>query len=356
MNKIVIILFLLKSTFVNSQSIERFADSIRIAYEIPELNYAVLSSDKIYEIQALGFKKINTNLKAELSDKFRIGSNTKTVTSYLAQLFVAEGKLTWETTFFDLYPELKNRQNKEYHSFTLKDYISLRANLNKWTYSNEKPKEKDIKGNEQEQRLEFIKWILTQDLNSEKRTYYFANPSYVIVGLMLEKATGKDYKTLIKELGSKLNIDFGFGQPNYTDSTQTWGHDYELSPEKPGENQKLNWLSSAGNINASLPDYAKFIQIQLKGLKGESTILSKESFDYMHYGLPEFSLGWNNYLEESNHKKYSYHKGNPGSFLTKVYICKQLDLGIIIFMNVQSESAEEGMELLFDELNRRYGK
>ena len=358
MNKItiIIILFSLKSTFGNPQSIEKFADSIRIAYEIPELNYAVISSDRILEIHALGLKKINSELKAELTDKFRIGSNTKTVTSYLAQILVKEGKITWETTFFDLFPELKNKQNKAYHSFTLKDYISLRANLNKWTYSNEKPRGNDIQGNEQEQRLEFIKWILTQDFNSEKRTYYFANPSYVIVGLMLEKVTGKDYKTLVKNLGKELDIDFGFGQPNYLDSTQTWGHDFELIPEQPGENQKLNWLSSAGNINVSLPDYAKFIQIQLKGLKGESIILSKEEFDYMHYGLPEFSLGWNNYLEESNQKMYSYHKGNPGSFLTKVYICKELDLGIIIFMNVQSDKAEEGIEILFKTLNGKYGK
>jgi hypothetical protein len=45
--------------FSYSQSIERFADSIRKVYKIPELNYAIISSEKIIEIKALGNKKAN---------------------------------------------------------------------------------------------------------------------------------------------------------------------------------------------------------------------------------------------------------------------------------------------------------
>ncbi len=349
-------LFLFISSYGYGQSMAKFADSIRLVYGIPELNYAVISSDSVLEIQALGWKKVNSDMKAELTDKFRIGSNTKTVTSYLASIVVKEGKLTWETTFFDLYPELKNKENEAYHYFTLKDYISLRANLTKWTYSNEKPLDKNINGTEQEKRYEFVKWILKQKLNFENKTFYFANPSYVIAGLMLEKATGKPYETLVHELGLEMNINFDFGQPNLKDSMQTWGHDGLLIPEKPGNNQKLNWLSSAGNINVSLPDYAKFIQIQLKGLNNGTAKISKEEFNYMHYGMEEFSLGWYSFLEESNQKIFSYHKGNPGTFLTKVYVCKELDLGILIFTNIQSDRAEEGMDILFDELNRRFSE
>lgn len=37
----------------------------------------MISSEKIIEIKALGVKTINSELHAELSDRFRIGSNTK---------------------------------------------------------------------------------------------------------------------------------------------------------------------------------------------------------------------------------------------------------------------------------------
>lgn len=74
-----------------AQSSKGFADSIRMTFNIPELNYAVVSSAGVMEIEALGFKKYHTDNKAALSDQFRIGSNTKTVTSYLAFGMVKKG-------------------------------------------------------------------------------------------------------------------------------------------------------------------------------------------------------------------------------------------------------------------------
>lgn len=247
------------------QSNSSFADSIRTKYNIPELAYAVVSSDSIFEIQSLGFQRINSKLKANLNDKFRIGSCTKTITSYITQLLVREGKLKWDTKFFDLYPELIAQSNQAYYDLTLKDFLTFRANIISWSYANYKPTKKEIKGDNQQQRYEFVSWILKQPPIIEKQIVYRANPSYVAVGLMLEKATGKTYETLVAELGQELGIAFDFGQPNSKDINQPWGHDSNLEPEKPALNYKLNWLSSAGNINVSLTDYSKFIQLQLKG-------------------------------------------------------------------------------------------
>jgi CubicO group peptidase (beta-lactamase class C family) len=125
--------------------------------------------------------------------------------------------------------------------------------------------------------------------------------------------------------------------------------------EKPSLNYKLNWLSPAGNINVSLPDYSKFIQLQLRGLSGKSQIFTKEEFEYMHYGLPEFSMGWRWYVDSTTNLRYSYHEGNPGTFLTKTFICNDTGKAFIIFANVQSEEAQRGMIILLDELKRKYG-
>lgn len=357
MKKIILftILIYLIPNFVMSQTIKKFADSIRKVYKIPELNYAIVSSDKIIEIKALGTKKNKSKLKAELTDKFRIGSNTKTVTSYIATLLVKEGKIKWETKFFDLYPELKSKSNPAYYDITLQDLITFRAKIISWSYGDETPTQKEINGTEQEQRYKFVSWILEQKPVEKKQELYWANASYVAVGLMLEKVTGKDFKTLVTELGKSLNIEFVFGQPNFKNKNQTWGHNDELEPEKPAQNFKLNWLSSAGNINVSLQDYTKFIQLQLNGLLGKSEKLNAKEFELMHYGLPEFAFGWEWFVDDNSKLKYSFHEGNPGTFLTKVYICKQTDKAFIIFANVQSEEAEKGIKIIFDKLNNKYG-
>lgn len=346
---------LLYTLSVQCQPMAHFADSIREAYHIPELNYAVVSSDKVFELQALGYKKIHTHLQAQLSNRFRIGSNTKTVTSFIATQLVQQGKLRWDTKFFDLYPELKAASNPAYWQITLQDLITLRAPLISWTYTNTEPTLQEIHGDEPQQRYAFVAWILKQPVQKRQKVYW-SNPAYVAAGLMLEKATGKKYETLVQELGQQLNISFDFGQPNCKDTNQTWGHDEALQPEAPSQNYKLNWLSSAGNLNVSLPDYIKFVQLQLQGLSGKSRLLPATAFYKMLYGLPEFSFGWNQYTDDDNHFKYAFHKGNPGSFITEVYICKDLDKAFIFFTNAQTQDAEKGIDILFDALNERYGK
>jgi len=347
-------LALITSAFTQKNS--SFADSIRIKYKIPELAYAVVSSDSIFEIQSLGFQRANSKLKADINDKFRIGSCTKTITSYIAELLVKEGKLQWNTKFFDLYPELKAHSDKAYYDLTLQDFLTFRANLIQWSYGNDTPIKKEIRGDNQQQRYEFVAWVLQQKPVTQIKTIYWANPSYVAAGLMLEKATGKKYEALVEELAQKLGIKFDLGQPNLKDKNQPWGHDENLKPEKPALNYKLNWLSSAGNINVSLPDFSKFIQLQLQGFLGKSKYFTKEEFDYFHFGLPDFSFGWKTDVDTTSNLKYSFHEGNPGTFLTKTLIFKDIDRAFIIFANVQSDEAENGMNVLLNELKKQYGR
>lgn len=355
MNRLFLIIILLaysKTAF--GQSMASFADSIRVQYKIPELAYAVVSSDSVLEIQSLGVQRVNSNHKANINDKFRIGSNTKTVTSYISAVLVKQGIIQWNTKFFDLYPELKANSHPAYYDLTLQDFVTFRANLIKWSYGNDMPTKRQIKGNNQQQRYQFIAWILKQSPVLEKQTTYWSNPSYVAAGLMLEKATGKTYEKLVEELGQELRITFDFGQPNIKDKNQPWGHDENLKPEKPSLNYKLNWLSSAGNINVSLPDYSKFIQLQLQSFSGKFKLFSAQEFENLHFGLPEFSFGWKWYVDEVTNFKYSFHEGNPGTFLTKVLICKDTDKAFIVFANVQSNEANTGLNILLEELKLTY--
>lgn len=353
------ILFYIVFTIFTSSYAQKnspFIDSVRIKHNIPELAYAVISSDAVLEIQVLGNQRINTNFKANISDKFRLGSITKIITSYIATVLVKEGNIKWDTKFFDLYPELKAKSNPATYNLTLRDFITLRAHLSGWSYGNETPSQKEIKGNNQQQRYEFIAWFFKQNpIISEKQDIYWSNPSYVAAGLMLEKVTGKSYETLVQELGKNLDIEFDFGQPNLKDINQPWGHDEDLKPEAPALNYKLNWLSSAGNINVSLPDFCKFIQMQLKGLQGKSKTFTAEEFNYFHHGLPEFSFGWNSGFDKNTLTEYSFHNGNPGTFLSKVYICKSIDKAFILFANVQSEEADKGLILILETLEKKYG-
>lgn len=336
----------------NGQTILAFADSVRKHYNIPELGYAVVSSDSILELNVIGVKKINTALAADVNDKFRIGSNTKAVTGFIAAQLVKQQRIDWNTKFFDLFPELKTKSNPAYHNLTLLNLLTFRAKLFPYTYTYKKPVKDQFTGNEAQQRYQFTEWFFRHKPVKSKDSINFSNLGYVAAGLMLEKVSGKSYKELVKDLGQQLGIDFNFGNPNANDTLQPWGHDQHLNPEPAGDNYKLNWLLPAGNINVSLPDYAKFVQLQLKGLSGQSGMLTKEAFNFLHFGLTEFSVGWF-WGKDDHNQTYSCNVGNPGAFLTKVFVFKDLDRGFILFANAQTTDTDTGLDILYEELKKK---
>ena len=341
------------ATFItNGQSLQLRAEKIRQQYHIPALGYAVVTSHAVKAIHLSGIKKTGTTRKAQLTDRFRIGSNTKAITGVVAALLVHQGKLSWTTRFFDLFPELKQQSHTAYHEMNLLQMLSMRSPLPGYTYTNTSPAKEQFTGDKREQRLQFFSWMLQQS-PVIKPDMNLTNLGYVGAGLMLERASGKSYEELVADLGAKLHIGFGFDNPNNTDSLQTWGHDQHLKPEPPGENYKLNWLCSAGNINISLPDYTLFIQWILKGLEGKATEMTKEEFQYLLFGEPTFSIGWFSRVDEKGNT-IAYNLGNPGAFLTEVRIDAAHNKALILFANSQTAETEKGFEELRTAIGKQY--
>lgn len=305
-------------------------------------------------MQIIGAKKINTSLVAEPNDKFRIGSNTKAITGFIAAQLVKQNKISWNTKFFDLFPELKAKSNPTYRNLTLLNLLTFRTKLFPYTYTYSEPTKEQFTGNEEQQRYQFTTWFFQHKPVSGKDSINFSNLGFIAAGLMLEKASGKPYKELVTDLGKQLEINFGFGTPNSIDTLQPWGHDKDLNPEEPSDNYKLNWLLPAGNINVSLPDYTKFIQLQLQGLLGKSQLLTKEEFTFLHYGLTKFAVGWF-WLTDENSQAFSYNTGNPGTFLSKVFVFKDTDRAYIFLTNSQTDDTEKGLNILYAELKKKYG-
>lgn len=350
---VIIFLLLILPARLTANESTRIADSLRRAFHIPGLSYAVVSPDSVLEIQALGESKLNSGRQLTLQNKFRIGSNTKAITGIIAARLVKEGRIAWDSRFFDLFPELRPGTRKEYLNLTLLDLLTFRTKLFPYTYTDAYPSPDQISGSREQQRLKFIKWIFRHDPVQKDDSINFSNPGYVAAGMMLEKASGTTYADLVNDLAHATGIEFAFGPPNLDDSLQTWGHDQNSQPESAVANPKLDWLQAAGNINTTLPDYAKFIQINLAGLRGQSQLLSESDFRFLHFGRPRFAVGWHADLSDSS-APVTWHTGNPGTYLSKVRIYHRKNIAIIIFTNIQSREATEGIELLMEYLENIY--
>lgn len=359
MRKISTIIFLFITTISFGQKTIQYADSIRKAYNIPEISYAVIDSKSTLEIAALGKHSIDLQDTATLNDRFHLGSNTKAMTGFIIAKYVEKGKLKWSTKFFDIFPEWKEICRPEYASITLQDLLSHRAGILSFQGEND-PSIPDFKGTNQEKREQFGRFVLTLEpvFPDEQNPFIYSNAGYTLATLMLEKRTGKSWEQLVnKVFNNDLKLNVIFSWPENQKQKDTWGHNSEngkLIPVPSTVDYHLDYTEPAGDLNIKLKDYIKFIQLNLQGLNGVNNYLKAYTYQFIHKGIENYSIGWFNIYE--NGQELSVHSGTGAfTYFTIVHIDRQKNKAYIIFTNSFNDDTQKGVRLLMRKLKENYG-
>jgi len=341
-----------------AQTLKDFADSVRIASEIPEMAYAVFSSDSTLMTNILGYHKADLKTeesKAKTTDFFHLGSNTKAITGFIAGYLTEQKKINWTTKFYELFPEWKASANPVYLNITLADLLSHRARIKPYNSGAEFQTLPKFTGTKSEQRKEFAKYLLSHDpVGTNDEPYNYSNAGYSIAALMLEQASGKTWEVLVDEvLDKKLKLSYKIGWPNRNDENQPWGHWLEnnvLTPLPSSTSYNLNLIEPAGDISMPLADYVKFIQLNLSGLKGKDNFLKAATYSYLHFGAEKYAIGWLNTNEANKH--LTEHAGSAGTFYAYTLINKDKNIAYVILANSATEKALKGVFALLEKLIR----
>jgi CubicO group peptidase (beta-lactamase class C family) len=104
-------------------------NSIRLEERLPGLAAAIIVDGKLHSVAAVGVREAGTNNFLTVDDKFLIGSCAKAFTATTAAILVEEGRLSWQTTIRDAFPDLD--MLPEYENITLEQLLSHRAGLPK---------------------------------------------------------------------------------------------------------------------------------------------------------------------------------------------------------------------------------
>ncbi len=358
MKPLLTIIFLIITTGGFGQKATQFADSVLRAYNIPEISYAVIDGKAILEIAALGKHSLELTDTATLNDRFHIGSNTKAMTVFIIAKYVEKHKLKWTTRFFDLFPEWKINSNANYLNITLQDLLSHKAGIQPFQGEND-AQIPEFKGTKQERRSKFGQFVLTLKpvIVTAEHSFIYSNAGYTLATLMLEKITNKSWEQLVEKIFNRdLKLNVKLSWPENQKQKDTWGHSFEngkLTPIASTVAYHLDFTEPAGDINIKLKDYIKFIQLNLQGLKGQNNYLQAKSYQYMHKGIKNYSLGWYNIYE--NGKELSTHSGTAGTYYTLVHIDRNNGTAYIIFTNSFNQETQQGVRLLMRRLKEKYG-
>nr|WP_297308499.1 serine hydrolase domain-containing protein [uncultured Flavobacterium sp.] len=337
MKKIIILLSIMMSQIIVAQNMKLDSEINKLINQkiteskIPGIAASIIFKDTIY----YGFSgsiAINNNEKINSKTLFHIGSNTKAFTSFLAFQEIKKGNLTLDTNFFDVFPELKNDDNKTYQNITLSDLLSHNAQVQAFTSGFQINFIKITKEKPTEKRIEFAEQLLKFP-NTNKGTY--SNAGYVLASMMIEKVANKPFEEILSDYLTLNNWDYSYGFPNKKNINNAWGHWIEnnqfISLSPTHEYSLPDYFLAAGDLSMNIEDYSKWLYKHLKELNNEN-----EAYLKMHFGISGLSYGWGN--ANQNGQKLSFHDGSTGTFFNHTILLPENQIGITVMANAAQEN------------------
>jgi CubicO group peptidase (beta-lactamase class C family) len=267
--------------------------------KIPALAAAAVLHGKIVAAGATGVRKYGDPTPVTLRDKFHLGSCTKSMTGALAAMLVADGKIRWNSTVAEVFPQMKI--DPGYAKATLLEMASNTGGVPHdippalWQSVSRRGK------SESAQRLDLVRGLLAvpPDFPPGTKNVY-SNGGFTIAGAMLEKVSGTAYDKLIaKRLFQPLHLESaGFGAPGKIGKIdQPFPHVLEdgvPSPISPGPNaDNPPAITPAGRVHLSIPGFARYASFQLG--TAEPSPLDRKSLDFLHTPVPpatDYAVGW----------------------------------------------------------------
>jgi D-alanyl-D-alanine carboxypeptidase len=258
---------------LDKAKLDQFFD--RLAEKNKAMGSLTIAKDgNVIYSRAIGYSQINGTEKKPLSaaNKYRIGSITKMFTASMILQLVEEGKLKLTDTLDKFLPQVPNARK-----ITIVQLLWHRSGIpNVRREQNSQGNANTIPVTKDEILAQIVK--TTPDFEPDTK-YSYSNSGYQLLGLILEKVTGKPYGEALKErITSKIGLNDTYQATGNIDVSKNealtymnFGDGWKQVPET-----HPSILFSAGAIVSTPNDLAKFIQALFDG-----KIVSKESVEQM---------------------------------------------------------------------------
>lgn len=317
----------------------------------PALVGAIVTSSTI-KLNVVGVRKVGSSSPAALVDSFHIGSNAKAFTSTLLAICVEEGKVRWNSPLKECFPELSATMRPEYRDVTLETVLQMRAGIVALFDFAALMQVPPFTGTPREQRGAFVAWALQQAPEAAIGSFRYSNGSYLLAAALIEKLTGQPWETVLQNrLFRPLGItSVLFGLPSAGAASQPWGHSadgngsYTALDADQVNAQVPAYLGPAGNIAISILDYARFVQMNLRGLRGQTTLIKPDSMKRLHSppAGSAFALGWDTATIDG--VPSSLYIGSLIGFMADVQLQPSRDIAVIAISNADDSAALNACE------------
>jgi len=336
------------------RSLDGDLESIRAACRVPALAAAVVRADGVAAMGAVGVRKAGSSLRVEVTDRFHIGSCTKSMTATLIGMLVDRGLLRWETTLADIFPDVAQGFRPEYRMVTVDQLLHHRSGL---------PDDREdsviyrrllnLRGPLAGQRMDLVAIGMQLQPSAAPGTQTnYSNMGYSILGAIVERVTGVSWEeNMRRSLFEPLGMDSaGFGSPSSGQSLkQPWGHRITSFPfarlVSDSETSQPPATSPSGNVSLTLEDWAKYALLHLNAERGQCRLLECATFGHLHSASfdSKVACGW-------GLNRYDWagtvleHAGSEGSWYATIGIAPEMGFAILTASNQGGPAGSKACE------------
>lgn len=339
---------------VNDPALSRTLEAIRERYHLPALGGAILDSSGVKVLSVVGVRKEGNKVAATPGDQWHLGSDSKAMTATLLAVLVEQGKLRWDSTLAEVFPE--DEFKGAVATITLQQLLAHRSGLPPNADWEALAKE----GTLPEQRRAAVALLAKTKLLSEPgSTFAYSNWNFVVAGAMAEHVTKLPYETLMRTyvFGPLHMESAGFGWAGtFSQVDQPWGH---RADGRAIQSDNPLVMAPAGGIHCSLEDWAKFVADQLRGAERKPALLKAES--YVHLQEPAagetYVGGWRLTDRSWGGGRVFTHAGSNTLNLAMVSMAPARDVAFLIVCNQggTDKACDEVAVALMDDWNQSGG-
>jgi CubicO group peptidase (beta-lactamase class C family) len=322
-------------------------------HDVPGMAVAVVQNGETVAVGVAGVRTRGKPDKIAPADKFHIGSDTKAITGFLCGILVDQGKLKWDQTLGQTFPELKKSMDPQFQTVTLEQLLTHRGGapgeLEKqelwgklWTH----------KGTPTSARRLLLTGVTSKPPEAPPGTkFIYSNAGVSIAGHMAEKVTGKSWEDLTREkIFRPLGMtSAGFGAPGTrSKNDQPRGHQSDGSPVEPGPGPPPSdnpvAIGPAGIVHCSIGDWAKFAAANLPSAKIK--LVKPQTLEKLHTspdpaaGEQKYAMGW---IIADNQPWAGgpalTHAGSNTMWMAVAWLAPEKDFAVLIAANQANHAA-----------------
>ena len=346
-------------------------------YSLPSIAYAYVKNGTIEAYGTYGTRQWGTDQPVQITDRYHLGSDTKAMTSLMAAILVESGKLGWNSTLGEVFPDWTLTPVKR--NITLHQLLSHTSGLpndgqtfinllsESLTYTGDN--EGTYSGNLNEIREQVISRGIQQIplISTPGTQFHYSNFGYMTVGHIVETLWNSTWDQLITEqiyepfkfenagLGCQVTLgEIDAPLPhvlNETDGSVKW---YLAGPNC--DNPVV--VGPAGIAHMSILDFAKWASWNSGQGKRPPYIVSPQMVAMMHQpvievdipnpepGTPRtggYGLGWGEFHPSWSSKPWIFHEGSNEKNVAQVWLDTDADVAMVFVTNIGGQNATDAL-------------